>query len=98
MQLAHIEKVVGSNPTTATIRGVRFGLRDEFRCVCCAHVQNKAWDDLEDWLLYGIKKGFISQPYCATHDGIFLNEEETVQFDEGLEPCAQTVRVWPSQT
>jgi hypothetical protein len=41
------------------------------------------------WLLIGVKAGWISEPYCATHDGSYryMTEEELEEWEEGGDPC-----------
>jgi hypothetical protein len=47
------------------------------------------------WLLIGIKMGWISKPYCATHDGNYehMTEEEREEWDEGNDPCHVAISV-----
>jgi hypothetical protein len=47
-----------------------------------------------EWLQMGIEKGWISEPFCNTHDGGPITEEEDKEWDEGYDPCATHVRVW----
>lgn len=41
------------------------------------------------WLRIGIRAGWISKPYCATHDGNYeyMSEDERKEWDEGGDPC-----------
>ena len=45
------------------------------------------------WLRVGVKAGWISAPYCATHDGNYnyMTEEEAREWDEGGDPCHLTI-------
>ena len=47
------------------------------------------------WLSFGIKKGWISPPYCATHDGNYdyMTEEEREEWDGGGDPCHVAISV-----
>jgi hypothetical protein len=47
------------------------------------------------WLMFGIKRGWISPPYCATHDGNFeyMTEEELYEWNEGGDPCHVAISV-----
>jgi hypothetical protein len=47
------------------------------------------------WLRFGIRKGWISPPYCATHDGgyDYMTEEERAEWDEGGDPCHVSISV-----
>ena len=41
------------------------------------------------WLAYGMKRGWVSEPYCMTHDGnlAYMTEEELAEWEEGGDPC-----------
>jgi hypothetical protein len=47
------------------------------------------------WLRVGVKAGWISTPYCATHDGNYdwMTEEEVKEWDEGGDPCHVAISV-----
>ena len=47
------------------------------------------------WLRFGIKKGWVSKPFCSTHDGglEYYNEEELEELEEGGDPCQVVVVV-----
>jgi len=51
--------------------------------------------NFDDWVETGIKNGWISPGYCATHDGgyDYLTDEEKVEYDEGGDPCEPVFRV-----
>ena len=53
--------------------------------------ENKFWE----WLEVGIEKGWVTNPYCNTHDGgsIYWTEYETEQWEEGYDPCQTVIRV-----
>lgn len=46
----------------------------------------------DEWLFYGIEKGYCGPPVCATHDGLPTNIEEEEEFDEGHDPCVFVIR------
>jgi hypothetical protein len=50
-----------------------------------------------EWLNFGIEQQWISEPYCATHDGgyEFLNEAEREEYDAGGDPCEPVLRLLP---
>ena len=48
-----------------------------------------------DWLAYGVRKDWISDPVCVTHEGIPNTEEEYKQQEEGKDPCRNILRLWP---
>jgi len=47
------------------------------------------------WLNIGVKAGWVSWPYCATHDGNYeyMTEEEREEWDEGNDPCHVAISV-----
>jgi len=48
----------------------------------------------EEWMTYGIEKGWCGPPVCYTHDGLPMSEQEYAEFDEGQDPCAHVVRMY----
>jgi len=47
------------------------------------------------WLTVGMRAGWVSRPYCMTHEGNYeyMNEEERKEWDEGNDPCHTGVSV-----
>jgi len=47
------------------------------------------------WLLFGMRMGWISKPYCMTHDGNyeFMTEEEREEWDAGGDPCHTAISI-----
>lgn len=45
------------------------------------------------WLRFGIRRGWISPPYCSTHDGNyeFMTQEEIAEWDKGGDPCHNAI-------
>jgi hypothetical protein len=48
----------------------------------------------DEWMTYGIKKGWCGPPVCYTHDGLPMSEQEDVEFGEGQDPCVHIVRMY----
>jgi hypothetical protein len=47
-----------------------------------------------EWLDLGIAKGWISEPFCYTHDGDpYMTEEEEQQWEEGGDPCSPVLKL-----
>lgn len=48
------------------------------------------------WLKNGIERGWISDPYCHTHDGgyEYMGEEEIEEWEAGGDPCELVVRIF----
>jgi hypothetical protein len=45
------------------------------------------------WLQNGIDKGWITEPFCYTHDGDpYMTEEEEQEWEDGGDPCAHVVK------
>lgn len=53
-----------------------------------------SWEEYYTWLEYGIKKGWVSEPFCSTHDMGPWSEEEVKDLDEGYDPCFPSVRLY----
>lgn len=47
----------------------------------------------EEWLDAGIKNGWITEPFCYTHDLPSMTEDEVKAFDEDYDPCIYAVRL-----
>ena len=48
----------------------------------------------DEWIAYGIEKGWCGPPVCYTHDGLPMSEQEYAEFDEGQDPCTHIVRMY----
>lgn len=53
----------------------------------------------EKWLITGMENGWISEPYCNTHDGGFeyMTQEEIDEWEAGGDPCCVVVRLIEEQ-
>ena len=50
-------------------------------------------DNLNEWLSHGIEKGWITEPFCNTHDGDpYMTDEEEQEWEEGGDPCCHVVK------
>lgn len=47
------------------------------------------------WLSSGIDKGWVTEPFCSTHDGgySYMSEEEIEEWDAGGDPCQHVIRI-----
>jgi len=47
------------------------------------------------WLTNGIERGWVSDPYCHTHDGgmQYMSEEEVEEWEAGGDPCEHVLRI-----
>jgi hypothetical protein len=51
-------------------------------------------DEYWTWLQVGIDKGWVTEPFCHTHDGDpYMTEEEMKEWDDGGDPCMPVVKV-----
>lgn len=43
----------------------------------------------EEWIHFGMEKGWISPPYCETHDGgwEYFRDGVADEFEKGGDPC-----------
>jgi hypothetical protein len=48
----------------------------------------------DEWITYGIEKGWCGPPVCYTHDGLPMSEHEMQGFDDGEDPCMHIVRMY----
>jgi hypothetical protein len=48
------------------------------------------------WLRNGIERGWVSDPYCHTHDGgyEYMSEEEMEEWEAGGDPCELVIRIF----
>ena len=55
-------------------------------------------DDFNDWLALGLEKGWITEPFCNTHEGYqFLTDEQEEEFNEGGDPCVVVIQIKESE-
>ena len=46
------------------------------------------------WLDEGMKQGWITEPFCHTHDGDpYMTEEEEKEWEDGGDPCMFVVKL-----
>ena len=46
------------------------------------------FNEFEIWMENGIERGWITEPFCNTHDGDnYMTEEEMQEWEEGGDPC-----------
>ena len=59
-------------------------------------IQSKESEDkeFEIWLENGIERGWITEPFCNTHDGDpYMNEEEQKEWESGGDPCQVVFKI-----
>jgi len=51
-------------------------------------------DEFEIWLNNGIERGWITEPFCNTHDGDpYMSEEEEAEWEAGGDPCQVVFKI-----
>ena len=51
-------------------------------------------DEVWEWLQVGIDKGWVTEPFCYTHDGDpYMSEEEEKEWEDGGDPCAPVIKI-----
>ena len=51
-------------------------------------------DEVWTWLQIGIDKGWVTEPFCYTHDGDpYMTEEEEKEWEDGGDPCASVIKI-----
>ena len=57
-------------------------------------IDNSNIDEFQIWFDNGVKRGWISDVTCATHDGIDpISQEEIDEWESGGDPCQFVVRI-----
>jgi hypothetical protein len=60
------------------------------------NIQNKDSDskEFEIWLENGIERGWVTDPFCNTHEGDpYMSEEEAQEWEEGGDPCQVVIKI-----
>jgi hypothetical protein len=53
-----------------------------------------ATPDFDEWLMVGISNGWVTEPFCYTHDGDpYMTEEEEKEWEDGGDPCAPVIKL-----
>jgi hypothetical protein len=61
--------------------------------------EKENFEDIEDkefeiWLNNGIDRGWISPPFCNTHEGDnYMTAEEQQEWEDGGDPCQVVLKV-----
>lgn len=60
------------------------------------NIENNILDykEFETWLWTGIDKGWVTEPFCNTHDGDpYMTEEEEIEWEDGGDPCMPVIKI-----
>ena len=57
-------------------------------------ISDEDYLEFDIWINNGIERGWITEPFCNTHDGDpYMSEEEIEEWDQGGDPCCHVVRL-----
>ena len=46
------------------------------------------------WLQNGIERGWITEPFCSTHEGDpYMSEEDAKEWEDGGDPCCVVIKL-----
>ncbi len=52
------------------------------------------FNEFEIWLENGIERGWVSEPFCNTHEGDpYMTDEEMQEWEEGGDPCQIVLKI-----
>jgi len=52
------------------------------------------FNEFEIWLENGNERGWVTEPFCNTHEGDpYMNEEEQQEWEEGGDPCQVVIKI-----
>lgn len=52
------------------------------------------FNEFQIWLDNGIERGWVSEPFCNTHEGDpYMTEEEEQEWEEGGDPCQLVLKI-----
>ena len=52
------------------------------------------YNEFEIWLNNGIERGWVTEPFCNTHEGDpFMTEEEQEEWEAGGDPCQVVIKI-----
>jgi hypothetical protein len=50
--------------------------------------------EFSDWLDIGIEQGWVTTPFCMTHEGDpFMSEQEAQDWEDGGDPCCPVIKI-----
>ena len=51
-------------------------------------------EEFGKWIRHGIEEGWVSEPFCNTHDiDPVMGEDEQAEWEAGGDPCQHVVRL-----
>lgn len=56
--------------------------------------QEADYKEFEIWIENGVTRGWISPPFCNTHEGdTYMTDEEMQEWEDGGDPCQVVVKI-----
>lgn len=53
--------------------------------------------EFDEWVEFGMRKGWCGPPVCSTHDGVPYSELEEDMWSEGEDPCVHVIRLYEDE-
>lgn len=51
-------------------------------------------EEFYTWVKQGIDNGWITEPFCTTHDGDpYMSEEDEADWEAGGDPCSHVFKI-----
>ena len=51
-------------------------------------------NEFDIWLNNGIERGWITEPFCSTHEGDpYMDEDEAKEWEDGGDPCCVVIKI-----
>lgn len=51
-------------------------------------------EEFYTWVKQGIDNGWITEPFCTTHDGDpYMSEEDEAEWEAGGDPCSHVFKI-----
>jgi len=51
-------------------------------------------NEFEIWLENGIERGWVTEPFCNTHEGDpYMSDKEAQEWEEGGDPCQVVIKI-----
>lgn len=57
-------------------------------------MENAEIMEFDIWLQNGVDRGWVTPPFCNTHDGDpFMSDEEEAEWEAGNDPCQVVIKM-----